>query len=158
MKGRIRKPQHYRNGYAFIAICKDGRQRGYTIHRLVAQTFIPNPKGMPEVNHKDENKLNNCVENLEWVSVKENRLYGSRLQRTIAHRDQRGTKNGMYGRKGAKSPVAKAVRQFTIDGEFIAEFSTIKEAAKATGNSTGNVRSVLKGKTSQAKGYIFKLK
>ena len=66
------------NGYIRISLCKNGIKTGLTVHRLVAETFIPNPDNLPEVNHKDEDKTNNRVENLEWCDHKYNMNYGSR--------------------------------------------------------------------------------
>ena len=69
------------NGYHKVNLCKDGKYKAFRIHRLVAEAFIPNPKGLPQVNHKDENKSNNCVENLEWCDAKYNMNYGTRTKR-----------------------------------------------------------------------------
>lgn len=68
-------------GYLFTGLSKNGKRKFYKVHRLVAQAFIPNPDNLPEVNHKDENKHNNCVDNLEWCDVKYNRNYGTRNER-----------------------------------------------------------------------------
>jgi hypothetical protein len=64
--GRILKPRKHTGGYMRVILCKDKKHYDYYIHRLVAQAFISNPNNLPEVNHKDEDKTNNCVENLEW--------------------------------------------------------------------------------------------
>ena len=64
--GRILKPRKHTGGYMRIILCKDKKHYDRYIHRLVAQAFISNPNNLPEVNHKDEDKTNNCVENLEW--------------------------------------------------------------------------------------------
>lgn len=61
-----------RNGYKVIGITIDGKQQFYFAHRLVAEAFVPNPEHKPIVNHKDGNKLNNCVNNLEWCTYREN--------------------------------------------------------------------------------------
>jgi hypothetical protein len=63
--GRIIKTSKNHKGYVFVRINVNGKRHTYFIHRLVAQAFIPNPDNLPQVNHKDENKLNNCVDNLE---------------------------------------------------------------------------------------------
>ena len=60
------------SGYKFIGLYKGGKLYQFYVHRLVAQAFIPNPENKPEVNHKDRNRHNNCVDNLEWVTAKEN--------------------------------------------------------------------------------------
>ena len=65
-KGRILKPEYSNKGYACVHLRKDDKNKKYRIHRLVAQVFIPNPDNLPEINHKDENKANNHVSNLEW--------------------------------------------------------------------------------------------
>ena len=60
------------NGYRGVLLCSKGTEKKHSIHRLVAQAFIPNPEGLPEVHHKDNNKLNNSIENLEWVTREDN--------------------------------------------------------------------------------------
>ena len=67
------------NGYFKVILHKDGKQKRYQVHRLVAEAFIPNPDNLPIVNHKDENKINNCVWNLEWCTYSYNLTYGNRL-------------------------------------------------------------------------------
>lgn len=62
-------------GYKTVCLTVEGKKKNYSLHRLVAQTFIPNPDNLPVVNHKDGNKINNTVENLEWVSYSQNRMH-----------------------------------------------------------------------------------
>lgn len=69
------------NGYLYIHLCKNSKDKVYLLHRLVAQHFIPNPDNLPEVNHKDENKVNNDASNLEWCDAKYNSNYGTRNKR-----------------------------------------------------------------------------
>lgn len=69
------------SGYCQVVLCKDGKRKTHYIHRLVAKAFIPNPNNLPEVNHKDECKTNNCVDNLEWMSRIDNINYGTRTER-----------------------------------------------------------------------------
>lgn len=69
------------NGYLKVNLSKDGVSHTYAAHKLIAITLIPNPDNLPEINHKDENKLNNAVSNLEWISRIDNLNYGTRNQR-----------------------------------------------------------------------------
>lgn len=71
-KERILKVRLNTKGYVHVALYKDNKIHTFRVHRLVAETFLPNPENKPEVNHKDCNKLNNSVENLEWVTAKQN--------------------------------------------------------------------------------------
>lgn len=74
-------------GYLRIKLYKNGSYTTYNVHRLVAETYIPNPENKEQVNHKDENKVNNCVNNLEWMTGKENANYGTRNERiSMAHK------------------------------------------------------------------------
>ena len=75
---RILKPE-IRNGYLSVELCKDGKRTHKCIHRLLAETFIPNPKNLPQVNHKDQNKLNNELNNLEWCDNTYNSQYPNDL-------------------------------------------------------------------------------
>lgn len=70
-------------GYLVVKLSKEGKQKQYLIHRLVAQVFIPNPNNLLQVNHIDEDKTNNTVSNLEWCSAKYNMNYGTRTQRVV---------------------------------------------------------------------------
>lgn len=74
--GRILSPESYKDkSYLFVGLCGDGGRKMKLIHRMVAEAFIPNPDNKPEVNHKDGNKTNNRVDNLEWVTSSENVIH-----------------------------------------------------------------------------------
>lgn len=74
-------PQRNVYGYATVKLMTDGKSITYKIHRLVAMAFIPNPDNLPHINHKDENKLNNNPNNLEWCDNRYNNNYGTRNKR-----------------------------------------------------------------------------
>lgn len=80
-KGKLMKLGIRNAGYLQLGLYKDGKYKYYLVHRLVAEAFIPNPNNLPQVNHIDENKTNNCVWNLEWCNAKYNSNYGTRLER-----------------------------------------------------------------------------
>ena len=80
----ILKPRLHLKGYHLVALSKNGKITGHSVHRLVAETFIENPDNLPEVNHKDEDKTNNCVDNLEWCTKKYNSNYGTGTERRVA--------------------------------------------------------------------------
>lgn len=79
--GFILKPYVNKKGYIRISLQQGKRSIKRRVHRLVAQAFIPNPYGLPQVNHKDGNKLNNSYTNLEWVTNTENRHHAMRLRK-----------------------------------------------------------------------------
>ena len=81
------KPRFDKDGYVRISLRNDeGKLKTRFIHRLVAEAYIPNPEGLATVNHKDEDKQNNCVDNLEWLSQKDNIRYGTGIVRSKAKR------------------------------------------------------------------------
>lgn len=86
LQEKILAPHRHPKGYIIINLKQKDRSHTYKLHRLVAITFIPNPNDYPEVNHKDENKANNCVENLEWCTHQYNSVYGTRIERLIKNR------------------------------------------------------------------------
>lgn len=73
--------QKHKDGYFYVGLCKDGQRKLFAVHRLVATHFIENESELPQVNHKDENKENNEVSNLEWCDERYNTNYGSARQR-----------------------------------------------------------------------------
>ena len=80
-KGKVLSPTKDRYGYLTVTLNCNGKSKTIKIHRLVAQAFIENPDNLPQVNHKDEVKSNNCVDNLEWCSAKYNNNFGTRQER-----------------------------------------------------------------------------
>ena len=125
-------------GYLTVHLKKDKVSTTYYVHRLVAQAFIPNPNDLPQVNHKDEVKTNNNVSNLEWIDVKENLLYGTRLERAI-------TKE-MF-----------ETEQRDMCGNILNVFPSISEASRQTGIAKGNICQCTKGKKNSAGGYKWTL-
>ena len=85
-KEKILKTYIDKYGYAYVVLCKNNKTHLATIHRLVAEAFIPNYNNLPQINHKDENKLNNNINNLEWCTCKYNINYGTRTKRAFDKR------------------------------------------------------------------------
>lgn len=78
-KEKIRKPRMSKDGYYIINLNKDGKMTTYRVHRLVGEQFVENKENKPYINHKDGNKLNNNVDNLEWCTAKENSIHGWKI-------------------------------------------------------------------------------
>lgn len=142
-KERILKPARIAmksgNSYYMVRLCKDGERYNKWVHRLVAEAFIPNPDNLPEVNHKDENGLNNRVDNIEWCTAKYNSNYGTRIQRI-------------------SKKHYKPVYQYSIDGGLIKEWSSGKEVEKQFGFAQTNISACCNGKRKQAYGYVWRYK
>lgn len=86
--GKIKKMRfnHNKEGYVIVGLCTKGKRKNFSVHRLAAQAFIPNSFKKPQVNHIDECKTNNCIDNLEWVTAKENANHGTHNARISAAR------------------------------------------------------------------------
>ncbi len=146
-KGRILKPDKKKNGYLEVALNKQGNRKQHLVHRLVAITFIDNPKGLLVVNHKDEDKENNSIGNLEWCSQSYNNNYGE------GHQNRR-----INSPIGVIKKLAKPVVQYSLDGDFIAEYYSAMEAGRQTGVSQGGISECCNGKQKTAYGYIWRYK
>lgn len=135
ISNRVLKSKIDRYGYEAISLSRLGKTKHFTIHRLVAKAFIPNPDNLPTVNHKDENKLNNNVYNLEWSTVKDN--------------DNFGTRNIRMANSKKKSPIA----QYDMTGKIVTIYPGIKDAQIITGINRNCIREVCKGTRKSAGGY-----
>lgn len=138
-KERFLKPHKDHDGYMHVTLCSNGKVKTYTIHRLVAKAFIPNPAGLPCVNHRDEITYNNVVSNLEWCSVQYNNLYGTAIQRMKATQIKRG--------------IPKPIRQLSLDGEVLASYPSIKQAVRISGMSLGRIMGYLRGTIKNPRKY-----
>lgn len=98
LKERIMTQKVTRFGYHTIRLSKNGKKNDYSVHRLVAKAFIENTNNLPQVNHKDENKDNNCIENLEWCSSSYNINYGNRNRKVSKKISQKVAKLGLDGK------------------------------------------------------------
>lgn len=151
--GKILKASSQKSGYLFVTLSKAGKAKQYRVHRLVAQAFIPNPNGWPQVNHKDEDVTNNKVENLEWCTAKYNLNYGNHNQNVAKTLKQhKYQKIAIENGRKTSTPVLK----FTLDGKFLEKYSSQVEAAKNNNIRQGSVSNCCRGKVKQVKGYIYK--
>lgn len=119
-----------KQGYKIVTLYKNNKRKTYKVHRLVAETFIPNPKALPVINHINENKIDNNVKNLEWCTQKQNVIH------SIKRLSQR----------------RRIVRN---DGK---EYESIADAMKELGLKSNHISDVCNGKRKKAGGYSFRYK
>lgn len=119
-------------GYNRVGLTQNGKPKWNFVHRLVAAAFLPNPNNLPCVNHKNEIKTDNRVENIEWCSYSYNINYGARNEKT-------GEKLRNNNRR------SKPVIQYTPKGEYITTFKSIREAERQTGVNQSFIMKCCKG-------------
>ena len=146
-KAKLRTPVEDKDGYLKVGLSKNGKRKTCLVHRLVAQTFIPNPENLPEVNHKDEDKTNNFVflnedgsidkekSNLEWKNHRDNINHGTHNERSAKTRSKR-------------------VLQLSLDGELIREWESTQECGR-NGFNQGAVAACCRGEKPQYKGFLW---
>lgn len=150
---KVIKPIVTNSGYYQYQLWYKGACHTGLAHRLVAQAFIPNPDNKKVVNHIDENKLNNSVENLEWVTHVENCRYGTAIERRIKHSDYSKRKINNAGQIEACS---KPIAQYTKDGSFVCNWKSASECARKNGWQVSNIRRCCKNEHATAYGFVFK--
>ena len=148
---KVLKPYVCRNGYLEVSL-SDGHynQKKYRIHRLVATAFISNPNNFPVVNHKDENRQNNNVENLEWCTTMYNTHYGNHLKKLTKIR--RKPEFQEMARKNGKK-ASRRVIQLTLDGKFVREWESMSAAARSGKFKVGGISDCCKHKIKYHDGY-----
>lgn len=140
-------------GYYQVQLWHNGVCKPMSVHRLVAMAFIGMPSEKQVVNHIDENKLNNNVSNLEWITHVENCRYGTAINRRTQHLDY--SKRRINNARQIEM-VSKPIAQFTREGEFIRTWKSASECHRATGITISNIREVAKGRRNTAGGFVFK--
>ena len=136
-RNKIMSPVIINSGYYTVKLSKNKILTRYLIHRLVAQAFLDNPDNLPCVNHKDEDKTNNSVDNSEWCTYQYNNSYND---------------------KGKRISATKSipVYQFDLNGNLIKEWKSMKEAGKSLGIDEANISAACSGKLKTYKGFIWK--
>lgn len=129
--GKIIAASNKKNGYLQIKLYKNGVRQFYGVHRLVAECFVLNPDGKPQVNHIDGDKRNNRADNLEWCTASENQLHA------VSH--------GLHGAKLERNNERSIpVYQYDKDMKLIAEYPSEGEAERQTGVWQGNIAQAAK--------------
>lgn len=129
--------QRINYGYCYVNLCKESKIKGFRVHRLVAEAFIPNPNSLKQVNHKNEIKTDNRVENLEWCTCKYNINYGTGIKRR-------------------KNKLSKPILQFDMGNNFIKKWASISEIERVLKIPNPNIIKCCKGLRNKAGGYIWK--
>lgn len=124
--------QKHRCGYLQVGLWKDGKHKTCTVHRLVAEAFIPNPDNLPEVNHINEDKQSNIVTNLEWCNAAYNSNYGTRNER-----------------------ISNRVYQYTKSGAFVRSYYSTREVERQTGIHHTRISACCLGRYKTSHGYIW---
>lgn len=158
--GRVRTIQHVTNGHTFpsrdltvsvyksqryarVRLYKDGKSKDILVHRIVAETFIPNPDNKPQVNHINGNKFDNSVGNLEWCTASENQKHAF--------------KTGLKDIEDTIKKTRKKVLQLDMSGNTIREWRSMSDAARELGLQVSNISHCCKGRIGSTGGYKWQL-
>lgn len=152
IREKILKPNLEKKGYQSVKLCYLKNSKMFKVHRLVAEAFIPNIENKPQINHKNLNKQDNKITNLEWCTAKENIIHAA--------------KRGLLSRKPTKKQIeiftkmAKNnvinVCQYDLNGNFIKRWNSIRDVERALKINNANITSVCKNKRKNAGGFIWK--
>ena len=135
--GRVLKPSLNQSGYLGLCLYENNKRKYLLLHRIIATAFIDNPEGKPQVNHIDENKLNNDLSNLEWCTARENAIHGTRTKRSAEKR-------------------SIEVIQLDLDDNVLNVFKSMHQAERETGVSSGDISRCCDGKRKSSGGYKWR--
>lgn len=146
---RLLTPKCNNDGRLWVELRKNGKGKAFLIHRLVGTCFIPNPHGLPQINHIDENPKNNTVENLEWCTQEYNiKYYYERHPYT--ERSQNINYSDKYGKR-----IDLRVNQFTKDGKFVKRWENSRQIKSKNGWSDWSISECCRNKRKTAYGFIW---
>lgn len=148
--GGVLKHSFTPTGYHFVKLCKDGICKQFYIHQLVAKAFLPNPENKKCVDHIDNNKDNNDISNLRWVTHLEN------MNNIITRRRMKEESAKYISQEGAENPFSRKVSMFSLDGRFIKTFDSCGRASSETGINASAINRVCRGERKQTHGFMFK--
>ena len=140
-KGKMLRETERSKGYLCVRLSRNNEGRVVEIQRIVAIAFLPNPDDLPCVNHKDENKKNNSVENLEWCTYFYNNNYGNRKAKC---REKR-----------INGKMSKKIFQYSREGELLNEFPSLAEVHRLYGFDASKISLCARNKRKSAYGYIW---
>ncbi len=128
------------SGYLKVNLSKNNKVKMFYVHRLVGKAFLPKPEeGRNQINHKDGDKSNNCVNNLEWMNNSENNKH------SYDNLDRKTLKNN--------PKVSKPVIKLDKEGNILEKYPSVREASRQTGVSSGGISAVCRDKRKTAGGY-----
>ena len=144
----LRQQMNYK-GYYRITLRRDKKDFNIAVQRIVGITFLSNPNDLPQINHKDENKENNCVSNLEWCTAKYNNNYATKNDRLS---------ETMRKHYVPRSFAARKVVQYDKKGVFISEYPSLKQAERITGIDVSGISKCCRGIYKQFRGFVWQYK
>lgn len=152
-----------KKGYYIVGLTKNCRRKTFVVHRLVANAFIPNPDNLPQINHKDEVKTNNYIDNLEWCTNKYNHDYGTHninvgRSNTGKKRTPESIENYKRSQDRRRDKYAYRILQYELDGTLIKEWRCAFDIEKELGIPKSNIRDCCRKKTKTCSGYIWRYK
>ena len=137
--GRVLKTSLNNNGYLRLFLCKNNKRKHLYLHRIIATAFIDNPDEKPCVNHIDENKLNNDLSNLEWCTVRENAIHGTRTKRVA-------------------EKLSQKVIQLDLNDNILNVFKSMRQAERETGIDATSISACCNGKRKSAGRFKWRRK
>lgn len=148
-KEKLLRPTDNGRGYLLIRLCKEGVQKNFYIHRLVAEAFVEKIEGKNEINHIDGYKKNNNADNLEWCNRSGNLKHSYKLGTHIPPKPLRG-------KYGYSHPMSKEVSQYDLNGTYVHTYGSASLASLITGICCASIRKVAQGNQHTAGGYVWK--
>ena len=145
--GKIIKASASPHGYITVKMDRPNLSRKNAfVHRVVAEAFIPNPQNKTQVNHKDGNKANNCVSNLEWVTPSENQQHAYKVL---------GRRGALKGKTGKMNANSIPVYQYDLDGNFVRAWDAVSDAARALGCNPCQILNQMAGRIITCHGFLW---